>query len=36
MAKFAKDCVFFHAFLFFCHFSTDSCISVNVNEFLYH
>ena len=23
MAKFAKDCVFFHAVLFFCHFSTD-------------
>lgn len=27
MAKFAKDCVFFHAVLFFCHFSTDFCIS---------
>lgn len=26
MAKFAKDCVFFHA-VFFCHFSTDFCIS---------
>lgn len=24
MAKFAKDCVFLHAVLFFCHFSTDS------------
>ena len=27
MAKFAKDCVFLHAVLFFCHFSTDFCIS---------